>query len=321
MRKSFLKPILLLAAMITLATTACAHPTPKADEGINGEVSDIKVPADLKDTEMAVTDMNEILTDTIEVMSQAMGRTIKNVVIKPEYYITDNQHARYPVLYLLHGATGCYSDWSKKTDLHPLANKYNVIIVCPDGQDSWYFDSPVDPKMQFETYVSKELVEYIDSHYRTIANRYMRAITGLSMGGHGALFLAFRHPDVFWSCGSMSGNMDITQFPDSWHIKDRLGTYAGNEQRWRDHAVCNLLGQVKDCPLKPAQNILIDDGLNDIFIKNNIAMHDKMVEMGIDHDFTVRPGRHSWDYWVNSLDYHMMFFDKAFKRGAELMKQ
>jgi S-formylglutathione hydrolase FrmB len=46
-----------------------------------------------------------------------------------------------------------------------------------------------------------------------------------------------------------------------------------------------------------------------------------MVEMGIDHDFTVRPGRHSWDYWVNSLDYHMMFFSKAFERGAKLMEQ
>ena len=140
MKKSFLKPILLLAAMIMLATSACAHPTPKAD----------------KRAEMAVTDMNTLLADTIEVMSQAMGRTIKNVVIRPEYYITHNQHAQFPVLYLLHGAYGCYSDWSKKTDLHRLANKYNVIIVCPDGQDSWYFDSPVDPKMQFETYVSKD---------------------------------------------------------------------------------------------------------------------------------------------------------------------
>ncbi len=304
MKKIILLPITLIVAMLFLATTACAHPTPKADEG----------------TEMAVTDMSTLLADTIEVKSQAMGRTIKNVVIKPEYYITGNQNARFPVLYLLHGAYGCYSDWSKKTDLHRLADRYGVIIVCPDGQDSWYFDSPIDPKMQFETYVSKELVEYIDSHYRTIANRYMRAITGLSMGGHGALFLAFRHPDVFWSCGSMSGNMDITQYPDSWHIKDRLGVQADNEQCWRDHAVCNQLDQVKACTLQPAQNIIIDDGLNDIFIKNNIAIHDKMVEMGIDHDFTVRPGRHSWDYWVNSLDYHMMFFDKAFERGAELMK-
>ena len=228
---------------------------------------------------------------------------------------------RYPVLYLLHGAYGCYNDWSHKTNLDSLANKYDVIIVCPDGQDSWYFDSPIDPTMQFETYVSKELVEYIDSHYRTIANRYMRAITGLSMGGHGALFLAWKHPEVFWSCGSMSGNMDITQFPDRWHIKDRLGDYESNKQRWQDHAVCNLVERLKSNVLQPAQNIIIDDGLNDIFIKNNIALHEQLVENGINHDFTVRPGRHSWDYWVNSLDYHMMFFQKAFARGTELMNQ
>ena len=174
MKKIFLKSIVLAVTVMFMTAGACAHPAPNA------------APKD---------DVEELqslpLADTIEVMSQAMGRTIKNVVIMPEYYITYNQNARFPVLYLLHGAYGCYSDWSKKTDLHRLADKYNVIIVCPDGQDSWYFDSPVDPTMQFETYVSKELVEYIDSHYRTNANRYMRAITGLSMGGHGALFLAF----------------------------------------------------------------------------------------------------------------------------------
>ena len=293
-------------AMFFMATTACAHPAPQSQEA----------------TKAAIDKYADYPADTIEVMSQTMGRMIKNVVVKPSTsFIVDDDTMRFPVLYLLHGAQGCYNDWSRKADLHLLADRYGVIIVCPDGQDSWYFDSPIDPKMQFETYVSKELVEYIDSHYPTYANRYMRAITGLSMGGHGALFLAFRHPDVFWSCGSMSGNMDITQFTDRWHIKARLGEYEDNPQSWRDHAVCNQLDKVKNCPLKPAQNIIIDDGLNDIFIKNNIALHDKMVELGIDHDFTVRPGRHSWDYWVNSLDYHMMFFDKAFNRGHKLMEK
>lgn len=307
MRKIFLRSIVLAVTVLFMTAGACAHPAPSTTEQ---QASPVEAPTFPQ-------------ADTIEVMSQAMGRTIKNVVIMPESYcyLANLQQDRYPVLYLLHGAYGCYSDWSRKTDLNQLASKYDVIIVCPDGQDSWYFDSPVDPKMQFETYVSKELVSYIDSHYRTIPNRYMRAITGLSMGGHGALFLAFRHPDVFWSCGSMSGNMDITQFPDSWHIKDRLGNYEDNKQRWRDHAVCNLVDQVKASELKPAQNIIIDDGLNDIFIKNNIAMHEQLVEKGIDHDFTTRPGRHSWDYWVNSLDYHLMFFHKAFIRGAELMNQ
>ena len=297
-----LKPIMLLAVMLLMVTSACAHRT-------------------LSPVTPDQPSATQLQADTVEVMSEAMGRSIKNVVIVPlEYiYFNDAQATRYPVLYLLHGAYGCYSDWSKKTDLNLLANEFGVIIVCPDGQDSWYFDSPIDPTMQFETYVSKELVEYIDSHYRTHANRYMRAITGLSMGGHGALFLAWRHPDVFWSCGSMSGNMDITQFPDSWHIKDRLGEQAANPQRWRDHAVCNQVDRLKNSTLTPAQNIIIDDGLNDIFIKNNIALHEQLVAAGIDHDFTVRPGRHSWDYWVNSLDYHMVFFKKAFDRGSELM--
>ena len=299
MKKTILLPLSLFVAMILMATTACAHTVPSKG---------------------SAAEQTTLTADTIEVMSQAMGRNIKNVITLPNAYFTQD-NAQFPVLYLLHGAFGCYSDWSKKANLHSLADRYGVIIVCPDGQDSWYFDSPIDPTMQFETYVSKELVEYIDSHYRTYANRYMRAITGLSMGGHGALFLAWRHPDVFWSCGSMSGNMDITPYPDKWHIKDRLGEQAGNEQRWRDHAVCNLVDQLKNCPLQPAQNIIIDDGLNDIFIQNNIALHEKLIEAGIDHDFTVRPGRHSWDYWVNSLDYHMMFFFKAFVRGAELMNE
>lgn len=304
MKRTILKPLALLVTMFFLVTTACAQPK-----------SDVAV--------ASAPEQDVPTVDTIEVMSQAMGRVIKNVVVLPQSYrhFTPELSIDYPVLYLLHGAQGCYSDWSKKTNLNELANKYHVIIVCPDGQDSWYFDSPVDPKMQFETYISKELVAYIDSHYPTIAHRYMRAITGLSMGGHGALFLAFRHPDVFWSCGSMSGNMDITQYPTRWHIKERLGDYETNKQRWRDHTVCNLVDQLKASPLKPALNIIIDDGLNDIFIKNNIALHEQLVEKGIDHDFTVRPGRHSWDYWVNSLDYHMMFFDKAFARGAKLMQQ
>ena len=244
MKKTILLPLVLLAAMMLMATTACAHTTPTNKESVETATQQDSYP----------------VADTIEVMSQAMGRTIKNVVVVPNEYFYNRiaDDVRYPVLYLLHGAYGCYSDWSKKADLHRLANEYGVIIVCPDGQDSWYFDSPVDPKMQFETYVSKELVNYIDNHYRTHANRFMRAITGLSMGGHGALFLAFRHPDVFWSCGSMSGNMDITQFPDSWHIKDRLGTYESNPQRWRDQAGSNRLDGVKNCPPNPAHNFTSD---------------------------------------------------------------
>ena len=131
------------------------------------------------------------------------------------------------------------------------------------------------------------------------------------MGGHGALWNAFRHPDVFGSCGSMSGGVDISRFPGRWHIVARLGEYEGNEQVWKSHAVVNLVPT-----LQPGQNIIIDDGKDDFFYEVNMALHEALMQRGIDHDFTIRPGAHSWDYWLNSLEYHLLFFSKAFKHAT-----
>lgn len=247
-----------------------------------------------------------VQADTVEVMSQKMNRKIKAVVVLPSQHF-DNPTDSFPTVYVLHGASGSYRDWPTKKHLEPIATKYGVVIVCPDGQDSWYFDSPLNPDMQFETFISKELVEYVDTHYRTFRTPKMRAITGLSMGGHGALWCAFRHPDVFGSCGSMSGGVDITKFPDRWKIISQLGKYADNKQVWADHAVINLVPN-----LKPGQNIIIDDGYSDFFYEVNCNLHEAMLKAGIPHDFTIRPGKHTWTYWTNAIDYHMLFFSKAF---------
>ena len=287
---------LALAVIALVATPACASPLAPA---------------------VAAPQQDEVSqADTVEIMSQKMGRKIKTVVIVPEQYSDpDLQEEQYPVLYLLHGASGCYSDSPTRTNLDDMASDYGVIIVCPDGQDSWYFDSPIDPKMQFETFISKELVDYVDNNYRTIPTPGMRAITGLSMGGHGALFVGFRHPDVFHSCGSMSGGVNICHFPDNWHIKDRLGEYKSNQQLWESHSVIGLVEN-----LKPGQNITIDDGVNDIFINENNALHEALLKKGIAHDYTVRPGEHTWSYWTNSLDFQILFFSKCFAKAAKAAK-
>lgn len=246
--------------------------------------------------------------DTIEVKSAKMNRNIKCTVIVPEqYFDLDLQDEQYPVIYLLHGAWGSYRDWPTKANLDDLASDYSVIIVCPDGQDSWYLDSPIDPSFQFETFISKELVKYIDSNYRTLRSPGYRAITGLSMGGHGALWVGLQHPEVFGSCGSMSGGVDITKFPNKWKIDQRLGKYEDNKQAWADHAVINIVDKIK-----PGQNIIIDDGSEDFFYEVNLNLHKALLDRKIKHDFTIRPGGHTWEYWVNSLDYHMLFFAKAF---------
>lgn len=257
-----------------------------------------------------------VQADTFEVPAKKMGRSIKTVITLPQQYFLGAKSARFPVLYLLHGAWGSYRDWPTKADLKTYADRYAMIIVCPDGQDSWYFDSPIDPKFQFETFISQELVQWVDAHYRTIASPYMRAITGLSMGGHGALWNAWRHPDVFHSCGAMSGGVDICHFPTKWKIPDRLGKYEANPEVWRTHSVASLVPT-----LKPGQNITIDDGVDDIFIKENINLHQQLLYHGIPHDFTVRPGKHTWDYWLNSLEYQMVFFSHCFAQGARQLQQ
>lgn len=245
--------------------------------------------------------------DTLQVQSEAMNKLVKNVVILPDDY--DGSNA-FPVVYLLHGAGGNYADWvSKVSAVKSYADHYQVLIVCPDGgRTSWYFDSPVDPSMQYETYVSSELVSRIDQTYKTIASPKGRAITGLSMGGHGAFYLAFRHQDVWGAAGSMSGGVDIRPFPNNWDIAKRLGTYAENKANWEENTVTNLVYLLDGRRLK----LVFDCGVDDFFYGVNQRLHQKLVERNIPHDYTERPGGHTWEYWTNSVKYHLMYFNDFF---------
>lgn len=140
-----------------------------------------------------------------------------------------------------------------------------MIIVCPDGAyGSWYLDSPIDPDFQYETYIAIELVNWIDKNYPTIPSRTGRAITGLSMGGHGALYLAFRHQDIFGAAGSMSGGVDIRPFPNNWDLEKRLGKQSEYPERWEQHTVIELLHLLTPNSLK----LIIDCGTEDFFTRS-----------------------------------------------------
>ncbi|WP_029903306.1 alpha/beta hydrolase family protein [Prevotella sp. 10(H)] len=249
--------------------------------------------------------------DTVEVFSAKMNRAIKNVVVLPEGYNKNNSQ-KYPVIYLLHGYGGNYSTWvgQTKKSLPQDANQWQTIFVCPDGQDSWYWDSPVDPSFQFETYISSELVQYIDNKYNTVASPKGRAITGFSMGGHGSLWLGINHPDIFGACGSMSGGVDIRPFPNNWDMSKRLGKYSENNERWDNHTIITQLYKIE--PYKLA--IIIDCGTSDFFYKVNEQLHKEMLYRNIRHEYITRPGAHNHEYWGNAVDYQLMFFSKFFNR-------
>ncbi|MDR1380557.1 MAG: esterase family protein [Tannerella sp.] len=256
-------------------------------------------------------DISAQQVDTVEVLSHSMNAVIKNIVILPAGY---DGKTDFPVLYLLHGYGGNHTSWMQiKPGLPGLATQYGMIIVCPDGKNSWYWDSPVNPKIKYETYVSAELVHYMDDNYKTRKDGSGRAITGLSMGGHGGLWLGIRHQDVFGACGATSGGVDIRPFPGNWEMKDALGDYDKNRERWDHHTVINQLHLVKE-----GLAIIVDCGTEDFFHEVNESLHREMLYHHIKHDYISRPGVHNGAYWSNSIEYQLLFFSRFFRENAPM---
>jgi S-formylglutathione hydrolase FrmB len=249
--------------------------------------------------------------DTVVTNSAAMKKAIKAVVILPDSYQSEKE---FPVVYLLHGYSGNYADWiTKAKGFEMAADLHKIIIVCPDGgYGSWYWDSRKDSSFRYETYIASELVAWVDSKYKTIRNRKGRAITGLSMGGHGGLYLGIRHPEVFGAAGSMSGGVDIRPFPNNWDMARRLGTYAENRDAWENNTVINLLHLLTPNSLA----IIVDCGVDDFFYRVNEKLHEELLLRNIPHDYITRPGAHNWQYWKNAVQYQLLFFANYFSMGS-----
>ncbi|MVM32209.1 esterase family protein [Spirosoma sp. HMF4905] len=263
--------------------------------------------------------------DTLDVPSAAMNRTLRAAVVLPAQYKKAKQP--FPVLYLLHGGTGSFRDWltkvPDKTLLHQLADQYNIIIVTPDGDPtSYYFDSPLIKTSQFETFISKELIDKIDNTYRTVQDRKGRIIAGLSMGGHGAMYISSRHPDLYCAAGSMSGVMNINT--STWKVpadfaKSRsenfarlLGPPAAGDSPYPGYTMVTLADKLKANNLP----LIFDIGVDDFLIEGNRDLHRQLMENKTPHDYIERPGAHTWDYWGNSLPYQLLFFSKILKMNG-----
>lgn len=258
---------------------------------------------------MTVFSASAAVTDTVSVYSDSMKKNIRVVTVVPD---KANKSNRCPVVYLLHGYSGNHKTWINiKPNLAQIADREGIIFVCPDGWVSWYWDSPTDKNVRYETFISSELVNYTDKNLPSIADRKARAITGLSMGGHGALWNAIRHKEVFGAAGSTSGGVDIRPFPKSWQMAEQLGELHDNPQVWDAHTVINQLDGLNNGDLA----LIIDCGYGDFFMDVNNNLHEKLLSRKIDHDYLTRPGAHNNTYWNNSIDYHILFFSKHFNKN------
>lgn len=253
-------------------------------------------------------------TDTLHIYSKAMQKNLNALIVIPDAASTENH---LPAVYLLHGYSGGYLDWSKHMDLEALSERFQVFLICPEGSyNSWYIDSPLQKDSQYETHIIKEVIPYVDQHFPVISLKKGRAISGLSMGGHGALYLAIRHPALFYAAGSMSGVVDLRSSTKRYEIAQKIGDYEKYPQRWEENSVVNMIDQMRTARL----GWLIDCGIEDPFIGINRALHQKMIDKKIAHTYIERPGGHSWAYWTNALKYHLVFFQEireaALKKGS-----
>ncbi|WP_121355697.1 alpha/beta hydrolase [Flavisolibacter nicotianae] len=259
--------------------------------------------------------------DTIEVYSRAMGRALKTAVVLPDSY--QKSKAEFPVLYLLHGGQGSFRDWltlpPDKSLLHKLADQYNIVIVTPEGgATSYYFDSPLQKESQFETFVSSEVLAKIESNYRVIKEKKGRVIAGLSMGGHGAMYIAARHPDLYSAAGSMSGVMNINT--KTWKVPEAfaksrtenfarlLGAPKDTLNPYIDYTIIGMADKLKANDVK----LIFDIGVDDFLIEPNRELHRRLLANGTPHDYAERPGKHEWAYWENALPFQVLFFSKVF---------
>src|SRR6476646_4978781 len=168
------------------------------------------------------------------VVSAAVGRTMRYRVLLPDGY--EGSEERYRALYLLHGLSGDYRDWSTRTDLARFARGLPLLIVMPDGENAWY-TNPADKGPRFEDYIADDLIKDVENKYRVIRARYGRAIAGLSMGGYGALKIALKRPGVFAAACGFSSALGVTdpKFDDQMtSFKEQLYKIygpAGSETR------------------------------------------------------------------------------------------
>ena len=272
---------------------------------------------------LPILGFSQASVDTLSVYSPAMKKSIKAAITFPSSY--EKGQSRYPVIYLLHGGSGAFSDWHQKVTekglVNQLAEEHEVLIVTPGvGPASYYYDSPLLDSVRYETYMIQELIPFIDENYRTLAKKESRAITGLSMGGHGAITLAAKHPQLFVAAGSMSGVMNIDT--DLWKVGEdfrnlrkkgqieMLGPINYQGPQFSPYTAVGLVDQLKNQGI----SLILDCGVDDFLIETNRQMHTLLMQKGIPHEYIERPGAHTWPYWTEALPVQFFFLTKYLQR-------
>ncbi len=274
--------IVWLVALLTFGLGLPGYPLATASGSVPGPVSSV---------------------ETVQFRSQLVNATLPyNVILPPGY--RDSRTTRYPVLYLLHGHAGHYTDWVTRTNVADYAAQYRMIVVMPEGNDSWYVDSAVVATDKYESYILKELIPDVDKRFRTIQARYGRAVAGLSMGGYGAIKYGLKYPTTFVFVASMSGAFGVTRYTENemggsnWEPFLKTFGPVGSETR-KANDVFEIARGLSPARVASLPYFYFDCGTEDAaqHFKPNRELAEIFLEKKIAHEYRELPGTHSWVYW------------------------
>lgn len=242
--------------------------------------------------------------------SENLAKTDTVLIFKPKTY---NATEKYPLVYLLHGYSENYKQWSKTTDLQKLSDQYGFIIITPDGFTSYYINSPINKRSRYEDFFFNELVPKVHQSFSIDDKNIF--ISGLSMGGYGALRYFILHSDYFNTAGSTSGALEIDypyfqkvsqHFWQTDRMTNDLTKHLGNPktENWNSYSISTLLKGNLDFK-KP---FIFDCGTEDILYSNSKNLKSLTDKLKIPTTFISLPGDHNTEYWSKSIEYHFAYF-------------
>ena len=223
----------------------------------------------------------------------------------------ENLHYNRPlkVLYLLHGYSGNYTDWIQGTAICNLAKKYNFAVVCPSGDNSFYFDQEMTGG-KYRTFVGEELPSYISKVFGFSSRREDTFIGGLSMGGFGAVCTALKYPETFSKAIGFSSAFVINEIL----MNGKRVTSTETNQAFQDHIYGPLekLKKSEKNPAallsgllekgKPVPDLYLACGTEDYLLENNREFRDFLKLHNVPLVYVEFPGEHNWDFWNRALE-------------------